>query len=297
MYDVIIVGGGPAGLSAALVLGRCRRTVLVCDSGQPRNRHARGIHGYLTRDNISPFEFLSLGREQAAAYGVDFREVEVTDAVRHEGGFRVELASGGPLDCRMLLIATGVEDELPPLEGARELYGKSLWHCPYCDGWEARDMPLAVFGPGKKGFGLALALRTWTDDVVLCTHGPSTLDDDLRHRLERNGIGLREEPIARLEGHDGELQRIVFESGEALEREGMFFETGQRQRCPLAARLGCEFNDEGAVVTDTHSGTAIPGLFVCGDASEDVQFVVVAAAEGAKAAVKINAAFIREERG
>jgi thioredoxin reductase len=295
VYDVIIVGGGPAGLSAALVLGRCRRNVLICDAGEPRNRHAESIHGYLTRDGTPPMDFLEMGREEVRRYGVEVRQAEVTHAERREDWFSVRLAAGEELASRMLLLATGVVDELPAVEGAREFYGRSLWHCPYCDGWEARDRPLGVYGHGKKGLGLALSLKTWSDDVILFTDGQSSLDEDLQARLDRNAVGLEERRIRRLEGEDGELRRVVLEDGASIERRGMFFETGQRQRYPLAERLGCRFSEEGVVLVDSHSETGVPGLFVCGDASEDVQFVVVAAAEGAKAAVKINTAFMREE--
>ncbi|HVK38008.1 MAG TPA: NAD(P)/FAD-dependent oxidoreductase [Candidatus Kapabacteria bacterium] len=295
MYDVIIVGGGAAGLSAALVLGRCRRTVLICDTGRPRNAAAHRMHGYLGRDGTNPLEFLRMGRDEVAHYGVEFRDVEVTDAVRGDDGFEVLLADGTRLRSRRLMIATGVVDQLPEIEGVRELYGSSVWHCPYCDGWEARDMPLAVYGRARHGFSLALGLLTWSKDLVLLSDGPLRLDRAQRERLERHHIDVRTAKVVRLEGSDGQLERIHFADGTSIERRGMFFSTGQRQVSELARSLGCRFNSKGTVVTTRTENTGIPGLYVVGDASHDVQFVIVAAAEGARAAVMINTSFQEEE--
>ncbi|MCA1650372.1 MAG: NAD(P)/FAD-dependent oxidoreductase, partial [Acidobacteria bacterium] len=180
MYDVIIVGAGPAGLSAALMLGRCRRSVLVCDSGRPRNAASEAIHGYLTRDGMMPREFLEIARTELRKYEtVEIRDSEVVDA--ECGGdslFHVTLASGERLDARKLLLATGVADHVPPVPGLAELYGKSVHHCPYCDGWEVRDQPLAIYGRGDRGLGLSLELIVWSRDLVLCTDGPCELDGD-----------------------------------------------------------------------------------------------------------------------
>jgi thioredoxin reductase len=295
-YDVIIVGGGPAGLSAALVLGRCRRRVLVCDHGRPRNQHAREMHGFLSRDCVPPSELLRLGREQLRPYGVQIRDCEVVDAVRGEGGYEVELKDGRRISSCKLLIATGVRDRIPDIEGIEPLYGVSVHHCPYCDGWEERDKPLAVFGKGASGVALSLSLKTWSADIILCTNGPSRIDREGRERLARHGIPIRTERIARLEGIDGLLERVRFVNGSSIDRQALFFTTGQDQSCNLAERLGCAFTGKGAVWTNRQEGTGIPGLYVAGDASWDVQFVIVAAAEGAKAAVAINAELQQEEQ-
>jgi thioredoxin reductase len=295
MYDVVIVGGGPAGLSAAVVLGRCRRKILICDHGKPRNAAAHRMHGYLTRDGTNPLEFLRMGRDEVGRYGVEFRDIEVVSARRRGEGFEVTLVDRTRVRSRMLLIATGVVDHLPEIEGAREMYGRSLWHCPYCDGWEARDMPLAVYGRAQHGFSLALGLLTWSKDLVLCTDGQARLRREGLERLERHGIIVRTEKIARLEGRKGQMERIVFADGSTLERKGMFFSTGQRQVCDLAKQLGCRFNKKGTVVTNRRQETGIPGLYVVGDASHDAQFVIVAAAEGAKAALMINTVFQERE--
>jgi thioredoxin reductase len=296
IYDCIVVGGGPAGLSAALMLGRCRRRVLVCDAGQPRNRRAAAAHGFLTRDGIAPGELLRIAREQLVPYDtVELRTAEVVDVVREGREYAVRCADDTRLRCRKLLLATGVVDELPAIDGLDEFYGTSVHHCPYCDGWEWRDQPIAISGRGEVGAGLAQGLTVWSRDLLLCTDGPAELPERLVERLEMLRIPVREERVRRLEGRDGKLQRIVFEHGAPANRRALFFSTGQRQASPLPARLGCTLTERGAVATGKCEATNVPGLYVCGDASREAQFVVVAAAEGMEAGMAINQALLEEE--
>lgn len=295
MFDVIIVGAGPAGLSAALILGRCRRKVLVCDAGHPRNTASRSLHGYLTRDGIEPAELLRIGREQLRPYTtVHLRSDEVTGARTVSNGFEITV-NDEVVSARKLLLATGVVDHLPDIEGLKPLYGRSVFHCPYCDGWELRDQPLAIYGREDRGSGLALELTGWSRDLIVCTDGPATLSAADRKQLATLNIPVREERIARLEGDQGQLERIVFDDGKVLPRRGMFFNTGQDQHCDLAAKLGCDFTERGAVRTGEYEMTNVPGLFVAGDASRAVQLAIVAAAEGAEAAFAINKALIKED--
>lgn len=297
MLDVIIIGGGPAGLSAALMLGRCRRAVAVVDAGQRRNSRARAMNGYLTRDGISPRVFIRQAVREAQAYGVEIICEEAVDASRRGGGaFRVATASGRVLESRKLLFATGVRDLLPRIPGISDFYGVSVHHCPYCDGWEHRDQRLVAFGPGPAAVGLALSLRTWSRRVAACTDGVR-LGARQRERCKRNGIAIREEAIAGLEGTHGRLERVKFTSGRSLACDAMFFNTGQLQRSMLPRGLGCELKDDGGFVTDIRQGTGIPGLYLAGDAEKEVQFVIVAAAEGAVAAVAINRELQDEDRG
>ncbi len=295
--DVIIVGAGPAGLSAALMLGRCRRSVVVFDNGKPRNAPSRALHGYLSRDGIAPADFLRLARDELVKYkSVRVRDEQVAAAACRPGdGFVVTLESGETMAARKLLLATGVVDNLPEIPGFRELYGRSVFHCPYCDGWELCDQPLAIYGRGARGVGLSLELTAWSRDLVLCTDGPAEIEPDDRVRLERNGIAIREERVTGLEGADGALSRVVFENAPPLERRALFFTTGQYQRSDLLERLGCEFNEKGTVRTGKYETTHLPGLFVAGDASRAVQWVVVAASEGAEAAFAINSDLLKED--
>jgi thioredoxin reductase len=295
MYDVIIVGAGPAGLSAALILGRARRRVLVCDTGRPRNAASRAMHGYLTRDGMPPSEFLQTAREQMRQYEtVEMRDIAVVHAECRDGTFHVTLQDGVRLAARKLLIATGVSDNVPSIPGFRELYGIGVFHCPYCDGWEVRDQPLAVYGRGARGLGLSLELTGWSRDIVLCTDGPSELAADDIARLTRNGVVVRDDRVARLEG-TAALERIVFATGEPLPRRAVFFTTGQTQQSDLARTLGCEINEKGTVRTGKYEATHLSGLYVAGDASRAVQWVIVAAAEGAEAAFAINTDLLKED--
>jgi thioredoxin reductase len=294
-WDCIIVGGGPAGLSAALMLGRCRRRVLLCDLGGQRNLPAHAMHGYLTRDGIAPDEFLRLARRELGRYGtIECRELEIVRAARENGGFSLGATDGTRLRTRKLLLATGVVDELPDLAGLDELYGTSVHHCPYCDAWEWRDRPLAAYGEGEPATGLALSLTFWSPDVLLCTGG-AEVPADAAGRLATAGVRVRQEPVTRLEGREGKLERIVFASGEPVARSALFVVAGQRQRSPLAEQLGCKFTERGTVDTGTCEVTNIPGLFVAGDASKEAQFVAVAAAEGTEAAMAIHRALMKED--
>jgi thioredoxin reductase len=290
VFDVVVIGGGPAGLSAALVLGRCRRRVLVCDAGHPRNAAAREMHGYLSRDGCSPLDLLRIGREELSRYGVELRQVTVSDVAIAGDGFDVHLETGERVAARKVLIATGVRDHLPEIDGLRACYGISVHHCPYCDGWEERDRIIAVLGSGTSAAGLALSLKTWTDRVIVCTDGPTRLTRRQRAQLAEHAIALTEGRIARVEHDEGRVQRLDMRDGTHVECEAVFFSSGQSLQCNFPSKLGCEFTHRGTVKTDHLGQTRVPGVYVVGDASRDVQFVIVAAAEGAKAGVAINKA-------
>jgi thioredoxin reductase len=278
------------------MLGRCCRKTLVCDSGAPRNLRSAGLHNYLTRDGTPPAEFLQYARQEVARYStVEFHQVEVLDAAASADGFRLVCADGRQIAARKLLLATGVVDELPKVEGLQPLYGTSVHHCPYCDGWEWRNQPIAIYGSGDEAKALALGLTVWSRDLVLCSSGPCGLSKEDREQLGREGIELREERVARLEGKEGMLDRIVFETGESLARKALFICSGQHQRSALARKLGCRFTSKGAVDTGTCEATDVPGLYVAGDASKEAQFVIVAAAEGSEAGMAINKALLKED--
>jgi thioredoxin reductase len=272
------------------MLGRCRRRVLVCDTGQPRNGRARALHGYLTRDGIPPLELVRLGREELAPYGIEMRTAEVTGLDPRGDAFDVRLARGNQVRARLVLIATGVRDDCPAVPGLAECYGISVHHCPYCDGWEVRDKRLAVIGTGPSAAGLALALKTWSADVALCSNGRARIASRHRAQLAREHIPILESVIDRLDHDDGYARRLRFVDGSERPCDAVFFTGGQVMHSSLAQAVGCEFTRKGVVKTDHLGQTCVPGIYVVGDASRDVQFAVVAAAEGAKAAVAMNKA-------
>ncbi len=294
MFDVIIVGGGPAGLNAALVLGRSRRSVLVIDHGKPRNAPSHAMHGFLSRDGINPRELLKLGRTQLKPYGVKFCESEVLKASKRRESFEVQLFDKQRFRSKKLLLATGLRDQLPRIEGFTDLYGTSIHHCPYCDGWEWRDRAMAAFGHGRAGMGLALLLKGWSDDVVVLTDGVRISQAD-REKMHEHDIAVHTKKIAELRGRKGRLREVVFVDGSVLKRDAMFFNTGQRQKSDLAAQLGCDFDRKGGVITDKRERTCVRGLYLAGDASKDMEFVICAAAQGAIAAVAINKELQEEE--
>jgi thioredoxin reductase len=297
-WDAMIVGGGPAGLSAALVLGRCCRRVLVADEGRQRNRFSAHLHGFLTRDATPPQEFIAVAREQLRPYQtVHLIDDVVEQATCCDSGFKVTLRHHETVVAGTLLLATGVVDHVPSIPGIEPLYGKSVHHCPYCDGWECRGRRIAAYGSGDdKGGGLALMLRQWSHDVVLFSDGPADLSSAMQVRLRDHDVAVREAKIAQLEGEGSQLKRVVLADGQSVERDAFFFNTGQHQRSPLASNLGCRFTDRGGVdAGELEVATNVEGLFVAGDVTRDVQLVAMAAAEGVKAAFAINKLLLRRD--
>jgi thioredoxin reductase len=275
-------------LSAALILGRSRRHVLICDDRRPRNEASRALHGYLSRDGVPPMQLLQLGREELRQYDVEQRHATVADVRRHGDGFDVGLEGGERVLARVLLLATGVRDRLPNVPGLADCYGISTHHCPYCDGWEVRDKRVVVLGDEKSPAGLALALKTWTGHVVVCRTSRTKVSHAHRRLLAAKQIPLHDHAVAAVHHTGGQVSAVRLTNGEQVECDAIFFAAPQEQRCQLPRQLGCEFTRKGTVKTDHLGSTCVPGVYVVGDASRDVQFVVVAAAEGAKAGVAIN---------
>jgi thioredoxin reductase len=289
IQDCIIVGGGPAGLNAAVVLGRCRRKVLLFDTATHRNRYSHGMHNYLTRDDILPPDFLDIARQETKKYGVKTIKRKVVNTRKNSDGFFVAKDEEGQLYyAKKMLIATGLWDNLPKIPGFQELYGKSVHHCPYCDGWEVRDKALGVYARDKNGFELALALKGWSDNVTYYADGKNKLKPTEVETLSLNNISIVSYPVERLQAANDKLKAVVFKNGESRACDALFFVNGFQQQCNLAETFGCNMTKKGVVLTNRYQQTNIEGLYVAGDASKDMHFVVVAAAEGAKAGVLIN---------
>jgi thioredoxin reductase len=290
--DVVIVGGGPAGLSAALLLARACRRVTVFDDGSPRNEVSRAVHNFLSRDGTTPRELLDAARAQLAAYPqVQLVHERVVHAERDEQSFRVRTASGVELQCRKLVLATGLIDQLPSVPGLRELYGRGVYSCPYCDAYEVRDGTLAVYEDDE----LALELLTWSRDVVLCTDGREIADPERRARLDRNRIQVRREPIVSFDTDHGQLTGLVFRNAPPLRTRALFVSGNYRERSDLAQQLGCEGWSPGKIRVQSHGRAHVPGLFVIGDASRIVLQVAVAVGQGCEAGIAVNSELARED--
>jgi thioredoxin reductase len=295
-FDVLVVGGGPAGLSAALILGRCHRKTLLCDEGYQRNMASHAIHGLLGREGRSPAAFLDEARQDLTRYrSISVRGTRVTDITPTGNEFEFVCADGTTGIASKVLLATGLVDELPELAGIEPLYGVSVHHCLYCDGFEYAGKPVAAFGKGDKAAELAIMMKHWMADVVACSGG-TEVSAQAMLKLRQHDIPLRPQPIESLEGTNGELTKIVFRSGPDLPRAGLFFSTGCHQASDLSRNLGCKRDAKGGVVTDPDTEeTSVSGVYVAGDMSRDVLLVAVAIAEGAQAAVAINKAFLRRD--
>ena len=298
-YDAVIVGAGPAGLTAALTLGGAERRVLLLDGGPPRNARAAAAHNVFTRDGCSPTDLKTLGLRDLRPYDVTVvhspaREAHALGgdaggyafAVRHDG-------AGGWARARRLLFSSGVRDVLPHIPGLRERWGVSVHHCPYCDGWPNRDARLGVLGNHQGGHHLALNVRAWAEDVALLTGGPAELTDEQRRDLARVGVPLHAGSIARVSGKEGVT--VHFRDGRTLDLDAVFLNPGQVQNSGLPAALGCELNDGGRVVVNEHGMTSVRGIWAAGDMTGAPQYVTSAAASGMGAAVSLNTTLIHED--
>jgi thioredoxin reductase len=264
-YDAVIVGGGPAGLSAALVLGRANKRVLVVDNDRPANAVSQGVGGLLGHDRVKPADLRRSGRQQLEEHAnVDVRHGAVEDVEPTADGFVVTPTDAAPVRTRAIVLAHGLRYDPPPLPGIEALWARSVFHCPFCDGWEVRDRPLAFHGSGPAAVRSALVLAGWSNDVVLCTDGAPDPGGAL---LAAAGVRVRTEPIARLAGADGRLTQIEFSHGPAEPREALFVNTRRDQPNGLAAALGCDLTEAATIVTDADGRTNVAGVYAAGDAA------------------------------
>jgi thioredoxin reductase len=301
-YDVVVVGGGAAGLSGALALSRARRSVLVVDDGTPRNARAGHVHNYLGREGTPPAELLALGRAEVAGYGGRFMDGRVAGAERTDDGFRVALSDGGSVSARRLLVTTGLTDELPDVPGVAELFGTDVLHCPYCHGWEVRDQPIGVLG-GPFGVHQALMWRQWSDDVVLFQHtGPAPTGDE-REQLAARGVPVVTGRVEALERDGDRLSGVRLAGGQVVPRRAVVVSPRFTARAGVLASLRLdavpqEMNGHvlgSAVPVDPTGATAVPGVWVAGNVSDLRAQVIAAAAAGLTVAAALNADLIAED--
>ncbi|WP_435590836.1 NAD(P)/FAD-dependent oxidoreductase [Nocardia sp. bgisy118] len=300
-YDVVVVGGGAAGLSAALVLSRARRRVAVVKGGAPRNAPAQHMHGFLSRDGLPPAELLATGAAEVAGYGGELLDDDVTGAERNRdtGEFTLHLASGGQLTARRVLVATGLRDVLPDLPGVRERWGADVLHCPYCHGYEVRDRPLGVLGgtePGAvaRAVHVALLLPQWSADVTFFPHTMEPSRDEL-DRLATRGVRVVTGEVARLAVEDGRLRGVELADGRAVPRSAVFVAPTFVPNGDVLTALGCETGPDGWVVTDARGRTSVPGVWAAGNVADPGAQVISAAGAGSAAAIAINGDLVEQE--
>jgi thioredoxin reductase len=296
-YDVVVIGGGAAGLSGALVLSRAQRRVAVVDAGEPRNAPAQHLHGFLTRDGLEPAELLRLGRQEVTGYGADVVAGRVA-GVRRTGDqvphFEVCLVDGDILGARRVLVATGLRDVLPDIPGVRERWGRDLLHCPYCHGYEVRAQPLGVIGGTPEAVMHAQVVRQWSPDVVLFTH-TDDLADDHREALVARDIGVVEGPVARLVVEDDALTGVELADGRVVPRTAVFVRPQMVPDSAVLSGLNCAIDDQGWVVADPSGRTSVPGVWVAGNVANPRAQVITAAGEGSAAAIALNADLVDED--
>lgn len=289
MYDALIIGGGPAGLNAALMLGRARKKAVVIDEGRPRNAVTREAHGFLTRDGIPPGELRRIAKEQIARYpGISFIEDEARSVTGTDGHFQITTAQGLTLPGKKLLFAVGMKDRPLNIPGLPEVYGTSAFVCPYCDGWELRDAPLVIITSGAEAIHFIPLISGWTDRFTLCTNGPDGLTEADREDLRRHGVPLYDAPIRSIESDEGIVRQVVLEDGTAISCRGIFFKPDLVIGSSLPQTLGCQGTEAGTVIVDEFGRTNVPGVFSAGDAVTQRHQAIAAASSGALAAAALN---------
>jgi thioredoxin reductase len=297
VLDCAIIGGGPAGLNAALILGRARRNVLLFDNDNPRNAVTQESHGFITRDGIKPKEFREIAQKELAKYpSVVYLKREVTSILKNTE-FELVTSEREKYYSKTIIISTGLKDILPSIESISDFYGKSLFHCPYCDGWELRDKPLAVIiGDQVQGFHFIQTIFNWSKDLVVLTNGKVFQNLEQKNFIRHKGIRIIENKIKKFDGSNGQMEKIVFDNGESVLRKGGFVMPQLIQSSDFGKQLGCEYNSLGGISVDSFGRTNIQGVYAAGDASViNPAQIIIAAAEGVRAAAGVNTDLIQKE--
>ncbi|MCD9025076.1 NAD(P)/FAD-dependent oxidoreductase [Cohnella silvisoli] len=288
-HDCVIIGGGPAGLNAALVLGRARKNVVVIDEGRPRNEVTREIHGFLTRDHTSPSEFRRIAKEQIRSYpSVSFVEDAAVSLTGTDGYFQITTARGQIYRSKKVLFTVGMKDLPLDIKGLTDVYGKSAFICPYCDGWELREQPLVLIVKGADALHLAKIISGWTNHFTICTNGPDELTDAQREELNHHNVPVFDSPIQSIESNDGMVQQVVLKDGTRIACTGIFFRPKLNTGSDLPQAIGCQITEAGTVIVDNLGKTNVPGVFSAGDAASQLHQAIIAASLGSLAGVGIN---------
>lgn len=290
MWDVVVAGGGAAGLSAALTLARARRSVVVIDGGQPRNAPARAAHGLLGLEGINPIELLGRGREEAARYGAEIISAQIAESAGFADGFEITLDDGRVVLASQLLIATGVIDELPDVAGVRERWGRDVVHCPYCHGWEIREKKIGLLATGPMSAMQALLFHQWSDSVQFFTQGLEFSTEEIE-KLAAVGIPVTTEAVTGVESSDDRLTGVRLQGGEFLEMDALAVPALTRARIDGFEKLGLEMSTTAAgttIAADATGHTSVPGVWAAGNAVNPGMQVSEAAANGARVAMTIN---------
>lgn len=297
-YHAIIIGGSYAGLSAAMSLGRVRREVLVIDSGLPCNRQTPHSHNFLTRDGETPSAISAIAREQVGRYKtVTFLDALATSANPTNKGFSVVTNGGETFETTKLILATGLTDILPEVEGLSDCWGITVIHCPYCHGYEARGQKTAILGQGNAAQHYAKLIRKLTDDVTILTDGPAAFTVDQCEVLEKNRVPVIEKPIARLDHQNGKLQKVIFHDGSSLDVTALYVGPTTEQHSNIPIDLGCELTESGHILVDNLQKTSVEGVFACGDNSSQLRSVAQAVFSGTMAGARVHYELSEEEFG
>jgi thioredoxin reductase len=295
-YDVAIVGGGPAGLSAAIWLARYQRSVVVVDSGDPRNWETRGVNGFLGLPKIKPPDLRASGRDECRRYGVQLIDHEVCTVEGKGESVALELADGRSLSAKRLLLAIGIKDVWPAIPGLAACYGESAHVCPDCDGYEAKGKKTVVIGTGRRAVGMALALRNWTDEIIICTNcAAEDLTSEMVERMQALNIPVLCDKVLSVSSLDSDVSCIQLEGGMQLDCERIFFSLGQHPADDLGAQLKCDRDDAGLIVVDDAQRTSVEHVYAAGDITPGPQLAIAAAASGAVAAIAIHKSLLPDD--
>lgn len=297
MLDCVVVGGGPSGLNASLVLARAKRNIILFDEDKPRNAITHESHGFLTRDGIKPSEFKKVAKDQIRKYpNLSIQNQRVTNIQKENQFFQIHTGDGKAYRSKKVILSTGLKDVMPQIEGLHDFYGTSLFICPFCDGWELKDRPIVIISEDERTFHLTKMVFNWSKDLVVCTNGKKILTSEQRESFEKNDIQVIEDEISVLQGDKGQLASIQFTNGKEIRRDGGFISSKLEQASPLAQLLGCTITKNGGIETDAFGRTNIEGVYASGDCTLSTPPQLInAASEGSKVASGVISDLINEE--